>query len=238
MLRLSEILLQLLARALHTHLEGRHPGTGQLGDLLVLEIFDVLEEKRLAVIGGEARESPVDCVGPIQAVGPVGMRGPVQGLRVVHEHPAATRGTRSCRAAAIHQDSVQPGAEACRIVAARQGTVGTHEAVLQRFLRVFTNTDHMDGVTPEAIAIAGNQRAVRPGVAVPDPAHQLCVAWFHPVYTHRVSCHVTRESVRGTVTPRGAIWEFDATAPSAQHLQEVFDDAEIEPRPAGRLYDS
>src|SRR6267378_1304112 len=85
MLRLSEILLQLLACALHTHLEGRHPGTGQLGDLLVLEIFYVLEEKRLAVVGGEARESPVDCVGPIQAVGPVGMRGPVQGLRVVRQ---------------------------------------------------------------------------------------------------------------------------------------------------------
>src|SRR5437867_12869089 len=164
------------------------------------------------------------------------MRGPVQSLSVAHEHPATTRGARSRRAAAIHQDSVQPGAEARRIVATRQGTVGTHEAVLQRFLRVFTVADHMDGVTSQAIPIAGNQRAVRPGVAGPDPAHQLSVAWFHFVYTHRVSRHVTRESVRDRVTPRTATRVFNATAPSAQHPREENDDAETEPRPAGRRH--
>src|SRR6266550_7366123 len=216
MLRLSQVLLQLLARALHTHLQGRHPGPRQLGDLLVLEIFDVLEEKRLAVIGRETCDRPIDCVGPIQAIGLLGMRF-VQGLRVAHERPAAARGARSRRAAAIHQDSVQPGAEACRIVATRQGTVGTHEAVLQRFLRVFTIADHVDGVASQAIAITGNQRAVGRGVAGPDPAHQLCVAWFHFVYTHRVSRHVTRESGRGAVTPRQTTRVFNATAPSAQH---------------------
>src|SRR5712691_8688462 len=225
MLRLSEILLQLLAGALYSHLERRYSGTGQLGDLVILEILDVLEKKRFAVLRCQARQRPVDRVDPVQPVGLVGVRGSVQGLSVVHEHPAATRGPRSRRAAAVYQDSVQPCAETCRIVAARQRAVGTHEAVLQRFLRVFTIADHVDGVTPQAIAIAGNQRAVRPGVAGPDPAHQLCVAWFHLVYTHRVSHHVTRESVRGPVTPRETTRVLNTTAPSAQHLREVFDDA-------------
>src|SRR2546426_9980646 len=211
MLRLSEILLQLLAGALHSHLERRYSGTCQFGDLVVLEILDVLEKKRLAVLGCQARQSPVDCVGPVQTVGVIGVRGSVQGLSVMHEHPAATRGTRSRRTATVHQDAVQPCAEACRIVAARQGSVGTHETVLQRFLRVFMIADHVDGVTSQPITIARNQRAVRADVAGPDPAHQLCVAWFHFVYTHRVSRHVTRESVRGRVTPRGATWVFNAT---------------------------
>src|SRR2546429_6606453 len=83
MLRLSEILLQLLAGALHSHLERRYSGTGQLGDLVILEILDVLEKKRLAVLRCQARQRPVDRVGRVQPVGLVRARGSVQGLSIV-----------------------------------------------------------------------------------------------------------------------------------------------------------
>src|SRR5258708_4785527 len=192
MLRLSEVLLQLLAGALHSHLQRRYPGAGQLGDLLVLEILDVLEQKRLAVLGCEAGQGSVDGVRPLHAVGLVRMRGTVQRVGVLHEHPAAPRRTRACGAAAVHQDAIQPCAKPRRIVAARQRPVRAHEAVLQRLFGVFMITDHVNGVAPQAIAIARNQCAVSADVAGPDPAHQLCVAWLHFVYTHRLSRRVTR----------------------------------------------
>src|SRR5216110_2213018 len=191
MLGLSEVLLQLLARALHAHLERRYSGAGQLGDLLVLEILDVLEQKRLAVLGCEAGQSSVDAVRPLQTISLVGMCGPVQSVGVTLEHPAAARRARPSRPAAVHQNPIQPCAKPGRIIAARQRPVRAHEAVLQRLFGVFMITDHVDGIAPQAIAVARNQRAVGADVAGPDPAHQLCVAWLHFVYTHRLSRRVT-----------------------------------------------
>jgi len=75
MLRLSQYFCSC-SRARFTRIFRADTRPGQLGDLLVLEIFDVLEEKRLAVIGRETCDRPIDCVGPVQAVGLVGMCGP------------------------------------------------------------------------------------------------------------------------------------------------------------------
>src|SRR5216117_3539210 len=105
MLGLSEVLLQLLARALHAHLERRYSGAGQLGDLLVLEILDVLEQKRLAVLGCEAGQSSVDAVRPLQTNRLLSMCGPVQSAGGRSEHPAAASRGRCRRPPAFHQNS-------------------------------------------------------------------------------------------------------------------------------------
>src|SRR5690349_6534104 len=191
MLGLSEVLLQLLACALHSHLERRHAGAGRLGNPLVLEILDVLEQKRLAVLRLEAGQGTVDGVGPLHAVCLVRMSGAVERVGVIYEHPPAPSGTRARGAATVHQDAIEPCPKPRRIVAARQRPVRAHEAVLQRLFGVFMITDHVDGVAPQAIAVARNQCAVSADVAGPDPAHQLCVAWLHSVYTHFSSCRVT-----------------------------------------------
>src|SRR5262249_53257538 len=177
MLRLSQILLQLLAGPLDPHLERRNAGAGQLRDLLVLEVLDVLEQERLAVLRVEPRQRAIDGIAPLQAIGVItaGVGRAIQRIHIMHEHPAAPGRARAGRATTVDEDAVQPGAEARRI-AARQRAVGAYERVLQRFFRVFTVPDHMHGVAPQAIAIASNQHAVGADVAGPDPAHQLCVA--------------------------------------------------------------
>src|ERR1051325_9163217 len=56
--RLSESGLQLLACALHAHLERLHPRTGQPRHFFVFEILDVLEEERFPVFRGQPRQRP------------------------------------------------------------------------------------------------------------------------------------------------------------------------------------
>ena len=51
---------QLLTGSLHTHLERRHAGTGQLRHLLIAQLLHVLEEERLPQVGGERAERPLD----------------------------------------------------------------------------------------------------------------------------------------------------------------------------------
>src|SRR5881398_1808170 len=60
--RLSENHLQLLASALHPHLQRRHARTSQPRHRFVFEILDVLEQEGLAVFGRQPRERPVDRV--------------------------------------------------------------------------------------------------------------------------------------------------------------------------------
>src|SRR6266487_5907049 len=67
MLGLSQVTLELLARALYAHLERRDAGAGQLRDRFVLQILDVLQQERLAVLGREACEGAIHCVRPFQA---------------------------------------------------------------------------------------------------------------------------------------------------------------------------
>src|SRR5947207_10941010 len=63
--RLSENRLELLACALHAHLEGRHPRTGQPRHLLVFQILYVLEEERFPVFRGQPRQCPAHRVLPL-----------------------------------------------------------------------------------------------------------------------------------------------------------------------------
>src|SRR5260370_9762080 len=56
MLRLSQESLQLFAGALDSHLQGRNPRPGEPRDLLVFEVLNVLEQKRLSVFRRESRE--------------------------------------------------------------------------------------------------------------------------------------------------------------------------------------
>src|SRR6266550_7157489 len=88
MLGLSQVTLELLARALHAHLERRDAGAGQLRDRFVLQILDVLQQERLAVLGREACEGAIHCVCPFQAFALVGAGGALQGTFVSHVLPA------------------------------------------------------------------------------------------------------------------------------------------------------
>src|SRR6266540_1389373 len=107
MLRLSQELLQLRARALHAHLQSRYTVARQFRDLLVLELLDMLEEKGLAILG-------------CQPLHRVRMRRASQSLGVVHEQPAAARRPCSGGATAVDQNPIEPCAEPRGIVASLQ----------------------------------------------------------------------------------------------------------------------
>src|SRR5687768_2365691 len=51
---------QRFARAQHAHLERRHARAGQLLHLVVAEILDMFQQKRLALIGRQLLQCPVD----------------------------------------------------------------------------------------------------------------------------------------------------------------------------------
>src|SRR5213592_136081 len=87
--RLSENDLQLLAGTFHPHLQRRYPRAGQLRHLLVLQILDVLEEKRLPVFGREPRERPPDGVVPFGALGRTREGNTAERRVVAHEQPRA-----------------------------------------------------------------------------------------------------------------------------------------------------
>src|SRR5439155_1698144 len=144
--RLSENDLQLLAGAFHPHLQRRYPRAGQLRHLLVLQILDVFEEERFPVFRGELAERPADGIVPLGALGRTGERRTAQRRVVAHEQPRATRCPSARRAAPVHKDAVQPGAESLWIVAARERAMRPDERVLQRFLRVLPVPEHVYGV--------------------------------------------------------------------------------------------
>ena len=56
MFRLFQESLQLLAGTFHAHLQRRNARPGELRDLLVLEVFNVLEQKCLAVFRRQSRQ--------------------------------------------------------------------------------------------------------------------------------------------------------------------------------------
>src|SRR2546425_4801420 len=118
-LRLPENDLQLLAGAFHPHLQRRNPRAGQLRHLLVLQILHVLEEERFPVFRGEPAERPADGIVPLGALGRTGERGTAERRVVAHEQPRAARCPSARRAAPVHEDAVQPGAESLWLVAAR-----------------------------------------------------------------------------------------------------------------------
>src|SRR5213596_2255820 len=161
--RLSENDLQLLAGTFHPHLQRRYPRAGQLRHLLVLQILDVLEEERFAVFRGEPAKRPADGIVPLGAVGRTGERHTAERGVVAHEQPRAARRPSARRAAPVHEDPVQPGAESLWIIAARERAMRADERVLQRFLRVLPVSEHVYGVAAEAVTVPCDEHGVRAG---------------------------------------------------------------------------
>src|SRR6266516_3677804 len=179
-LRLSENDLQLLAGAFHPHLQRRDTRAGELRHLFVLQLLDVLEEKRLPVFGREPRERPPDGVVPFSTLGRTRERNTAERRVVAHE---------------------QPRTKPLRIVTARERAVCPDEGVLQRLLRVLPVPEHVHGVSAQAVAVPRDQRGVGADVAGADSAHQLSVARPHVVYTHGTWSSVTiYPHDRGVVT--------------------------------------
>src|SRR6266516_429129 len=183
-LRLSENDLQLLAGAFHPHLQRRDTRAGELRHLYVLQLLDVLEEKRLPVFGREPRERPPDGVVPFSTLGRTRERNTAERRVVAHEQPRTPRRPPAGRAAPVDQDAVEPRTKPLRIVTARERAVCPDEGVLQRLLRVLPVPEHVHGVSAQAVAVPRDQRGVGADVAGADSAHQLSVARPHVVYTH------------------------------------------------------
>src|SRR5256884_8203715 len=196
--RLPENDLQLLAGAFDPHLQRRYPRAGQLRHLLVLQILDVLEEERFPVFRGEPAERPADGIVPLGALGRTGEWRTAERRVVAHEQPRATRCPSARRAAPVHKDAVQPGAESLWIVAARERAMRPDERVLQRFLRVLPVPEHVYGVAAEAVPGPCDEHGGRTGVAGQDAAHQLSVTRPHLGDTHRGRPAVTSARPGGT----------------------------------------
>src|SRR6266705_4982682 len=191
MLRLAENHLQLLAGALHPHLQRRNACTGEPCHRFVLQLLYVLEEERLAVLRGEAGQRPPDNVVKLRPFRGALERGAVQRGVVPHEQPRASRRAGARRPAPVDQNAVEPRPESLRIVAAREGAIAADEGILQGLLSVLPIPEHMHGVAAQAVAVASDERAVGAGVAAEHAAHQLGVARPHALYTHGGSPGVT-----------------------------------------------
>src|SRR5256714_248678 len=189
--RLSENRLELLACALHAHLEGRHPRTGQPRHLLVFQILYVLEEERFPVFRGQPRQCPAHRVLPLGLLGRAGMGDAVERGFVAHEDAPALRRPGARRAAPIHENAVQPRPESRRVVAALERAIRPDEGVLQGLLGVFTIAEHVHGVAGQAVTVPGDECAIGAGVAGPYTTHHLGVARPHALDTHRRSPPVT-----------------------------------------------
>src|SRR5260370_17993973 len=89
MLRLSQESLQLFAGALDSHLQGRNPRPGEPRDLLVFEVLNVLEQKRLSVFRRQSRHRPVHNIVPFQPIDEIGTGRLVQSaFDLPNEQPA------------------------------------------------------------------------------------------------------------------------------------------------------
>src|SRR5690349_224941 len=85
MLGLPKDRLELFARTFHAHLQRRDPRAGELGDVLVLELLDVLEEKGFARFRREPRQRPAHHVVPLRLVRGSRERRGLERRGVVHE---------------------------------------------------------------------------------------------------------------------------------------------------------
>src|SRR2546428_4033834 len=194
--RLSENGLQLLARALHAHLERRHPRTGQPRHFFVFEILDVLEEERFPVFRGEPRQRPAHHVLALGLLGGARVGHAVERGFVAHEDTPALRRPGARRAAPIHQNAVQPRPESRRVVTTLERAIRPDERVLERLLGVFAIAEHVHGVAGQAVTVARDERSICLGGAAEHPAHRFHVARPHAMYTHARSPRVTPASPR------------------------------------------
>src|SRR5688500_18323601 len=117
---LPQLIPQSIARALHAHLERRDPDSSRGRDFFVAHIFDMLQQKRLALLHRQPLEGAADLLAPCNAFLGVILRGVAQRDLVVHDRALPPSAPRTRRAAPIDQNSKQPRSEPLRILAPGQ----------------------------------------------------------------------------------------------------------------------
>src|SRR5256886_17058693 len=159
--RLSENRLQLLARPLHAHLERRHARTRQPRHLFVLEILDVLEEKRFPIFRGQPRQRPAHYVFPLRLLGGARAGDAVERGFVAYEDAPALRRPGARRAAPIPQNAVQPRPESRRVVTPLERAIRPDEPILHRLLGAFPIAERVHGVAGQAVLLPPADAALR-----------------------------------------------------------------------------
>src|SRR5207244_10277995 len=110
--------LALLPRPLHAHPSSGDARAGESCHVVVLELLDMLEEKRLTRFRRETRQRPADRVVPLGLPVRSRQRRGLERGGIVYEPASPPSGARASRAAPVHQNAIQPRTEAPGIVAA------------------------------------------------------------------------------------------------------------------------
>src|SRR3712207_4641810 len=126
----SEEIPQPRARALHAHLQGRHADARDLGHLLVAELLDVLEQKRLPLLRVEQPDRPLDLLALVHGDRGVADTRPGHRVLVDRDAPLPPRAVQGRRSAAVDQDREQPRAERGPPLVATERRVRAHERLL------------------------------------------------------------------------------------------------------------
>src|SRR5690242_17830029 len=111
---------QSLAGTHDAHLERRYAGARQPRHLVVAQLFHVLEQECLALLGAQPAQRPVDLFAPRAALRRMLLGRFMQRDVIAVERPGAAPAARTNGATAIYENTKQPRAEPLRILTPRE----------------------------------------------------------------------------------------------------------------------
>src|SRR4029077_4717351 len=111
------------------------------------------------LLRAEALERAIDFLAPSHRVSRVIHRGVEKRSLVNDECPRSAAAPGPDRTTAIDENAEQPCAEALRILASDQRSIGARKGVLKRLFRVLTIAEHVGGVARVPVSIPLDQDA-------------------------------------------------------------------------------
>src|SRR5688572_29892866 len=162
---------QPLARSLDAHLQRRYANAGQLGHLLVPHFFDVLQQKRFALIVVQLSERELNLLAPRRGLFRVIFGRVEQCNLVAYERLVAPTAARPGCSAAICENPKEPRSEPRRVLTLGERSEGAHERILQRLLGILSVAEHASREPCVLRLVPGDQRRVGRGVAGEDAGY-------------------------------------------------------------------
>src|SRR5688572_25445068 len=162
---------QPLAGSLDAHFQRRYANAGQLGYLLVPHLFDVLEQKRFALIVVQLGERALNLFTPRGSLLRMILGRIEQSNLVANESLFAPTAARSGRPTPICEDPKEPRTESRRVITLGERSERTHERILQRLLGILSVAEHASCEPCVLRLVPGDQRRVGRGVAGQDAGY-------------------------------------------------------------------
>lgn len=168
-------LAQTVAGSFDSHFQRGDAGACQFRHLLVAELFDVLEDERLALLGVEAVERTLDLFDLARRLRTRHNRRRFHRLRVAYQAALPTITAHRQRATFVDDYLLQPGPKSRRVPAFTKLAKRSNEGALERIVGVVTAAEHPQREPETGVLIPPQQAGEGLYVAPEDGCYELSI---------------------------------------------------------------